>query len=71
MSLSISSIIKRRDIQKRAVIIAIIVGTILNCINQAPEVMDGEPLQWTKALLTYLVPYSVSLYSSVAIIRKL
>lgn len=70
MSSSIGDIIKRRDIQKRALIIAVVVGTILNCINQAPEVMDGAPLQVTKALLTYMVPYSVSLYSAVATLRK-
>ena len=40
-------------------------GTLLNCINQLPDLMDGEPLNVGKMMLTYLVPYSVSLYSSI------
>ncbi len=60
----------RFDVHKRAIIIAIIVGTILNCINQGPNVMDGEPIVWAKLLLTYSVPYVVSVYSAVASQRK-
>jgi hypothetical protein len=55
----------RADIQRRAIIISLTAGTLLNCINQLPDLMDGEPLNVGKMLLTYLVPYSVSMYSSV------
>jgi methyl-accepting chemotaxis protein len=71
MSQSIKAIVLRPDIQRRALIIAVVVGTLLNCINQLPDLMAGAPLQWIKAGLTYMVPYSVSLYSSVASLRNL
>ena len=60
----------RADVHRRGVVIAVIVGTILNFINQGPNVMAGEPLVWAKLLLTYLVPYLVSVYSAVASQRK-
>ena len=53
------------DIHKNGIIMAMIVGTILNCINQGPNVMEGEPLRWTRLILTYIVPYCVSVYSAV------
>ena len=59
----------RGDIQKRAIIIAVIVGTVLNCINQGMDIMHGQAIHLTKALLTYTVPYCVSVYSSVAAVR--
>jgi len=59
------NVLLRRDVQRRALIISLIAGTLLNCINQIPELMAGEPINIVKFLLTYLVPYSVSAYSSV------
>ncbi len=63
--------LRRGDFHRRAIIISLVAGTILNCINQIPELMAGESLNIWKLMLTYLVPYSVSLYSSVmALIRS-
>lgn len=70
MKPSVVALLKRRDVQKRALVIAVIVGTILNCINQAPDLMQGASLEWVKAGLTYCVPYCVSLYSSIAALRR-
>lgn len=70
MNSSFKAIVMRHDIQRRAIIIAVIVGTLLNCINQLPDLMAGEPIEWIKAILTYFVPYSVSLYSAVASVRQ-
>ena len=55
----------RSDIHKNGIIMAIVVGTILNCINQGPDIMAGEPLGWIRLILTYMVPYCVSVYSAV------
>ena len=55
----------RSDIHKNGIIMAIVVGTILNCINQGPTMMEGQPLSWTRLILTYMVPYCVSVYSAV------
>jgi methyl-accepting chemotaxis protein len=56
--------IKKKQI-KTAVIISIVVGTILTLINQGETFFDGAELNWFKVVLTYIVPFCVSLYSSV------
>lgn len=58
----------RPDVQRRGIVVAVVVGTILNLINQGPELLLGESLTWSKACLTYLVPYCVSTYSSASTI---
>jgi hypothetical protein len=47
---------------KRTGLTAAIVGTILFAINQLNVVIDGQAtaLVWTKAGVTYLVPFAVS-----------
>jgi hypothetical protein len=47
---------------KKTVLTAAIVGTILFAINQLNVVIDGHAtaLVWTKAGVTYLVPFAVS-----------
>ncbi|MFL0810297.1 MAG: nitrate/nitrite transporter NrtS [Agarilytica sp.] len=54
-----------RSIQIRAIKIALIVGSILACINYGDKMYLGEmnTLDWTKLFATYVVPYCVSLYS--------
>ena len=51
----------RRNL-RRTVLVALIVGTILFCINQLDVVLRGDatPLVWVKAATTYLVPFVVS-----------
>lgn len=51
--------------------VALIVGTLLGLINHGPDIFantlsDGQKIQ---IIVTYLVPYSVSTYSSVRSIR--
>jgi hypothetical protein len=53
-------------VPKRSFIVALIVGTILNLINQGDAVFTGMPIDITKLLLTYLVPYCVSTYGAVS-----
>lgn len=52
-----------RPLVKRSVIIAIIVGTLLNLINQSGALLGDEPIKWLPALLTYSVPFLVSFIS--------
>ena len=55
---------------RRGLRISAVVGTALLAINQGELLLDGEfPAPW-KALLTYLVPYVVSSWSSVAALRE-
>ena len=53
---------------RRALTVAGIVGTVLFAINQLDVVLAGQvtPLVVAKIALTYLVPFSVSAYSSLA-----
>lgn len=40
--------------------LALVVGTVLNAINQGDETLGGEAPNWFKLILTYLVPYAVA-----------
>jgi hypothetical protein len=53
-------------VPRRSCIVAVIVGTILNLINQGDTVFTGAAIDLTKLLLTYLVPYCVSTYGAVS-----
>ncbi len=48
-----------------AVKLALVVGSLLVLINQGGAVFGGGELNWLKVVLTYLVPYGVSTYTSV------
>ena len=52
------------DIVKNALKIALVVGTVLNLINQGDEMLHGDKLSWFHLLLNYLVPYCVASYSA-------
>lgn len=45
---------------------ALVVGTILNLINQGDALFAGGRLDLTKLLLTYAVPHCVATYGAVA-----
>ena len=53
---------------RRAIAVALVVGTILMVINQADVLLTGHAsaLVAAKIGLTYLVPFSVSMYSALA-----
>ena len=49
---------------KRAAVIAIVVGSLLNVINQYDAIFLGQQsINWLKVVLTYCVPFGVSLIS--------
>ena len=56
----------------RAVVVALVVGTILFAINQLDVVLSGAitPLVVSKIVLTYVVPYSVSTYSALEVAHR-
>ncbi|MCW5773110.1 MAG: nitrate/nitrite transporter NrtS [Rhodospirillaceae bacterium] len=59
------AIVFERGIVRRSLVIAAIVGTILNLINQGDALLGGLPLVAWKLVLTYCVPYCVSTYGAV------
>lgn len=54
----------------RSIAVALIVGSILNAINQGSEIASGQPLIVWKLLLTYFVPFAVASYGSFAALRN-
>lgn len=58
------------ELMKRAFIVAFVVGTILNLINQWDALFLGGAIAWPKLFLTYCVPYCVATYSGATSARK-
>ena len=59
----------QRETIVRSLKVALIVGTALNLINQGDALMNGEPVNVFKCLLTYAVPYCVATYGAFAALR--
>jgi purine-cytosine permease-like protein len=57
-------------LQKHVLIIALVVGTLLNLINQGDVILSGEKLNYMKISLTYCVPYVVASISSWLTLRS-
>lgn len=53
-------------VPQRSLGVAIVVGSILNVINQGDALLGGAPVNWVKVLLTFAVPYCVSTYGAVS-----
>jgi hypothetical protein len=53
-------------VTRRSFIVALIVGTILNLINQGDALFGGGRFNVTKAILTFAVPYCVATYGAVS-----
>lgn len=54
-------------IPRRSFYVALVVGTILNLINQGDAFFNQLPVNWLKVILTYCVPYAVCTYGAVSI----
>ena len=53
-------------VARRSVLVALVVGTILNGINQGDALVAGDAVNWLKVALTYLVPFCVATYGAYA-----
>ncbi|MFK7914249.1 MAG: nitrate/nitrite transporter NrtS [Pseudomonadales bacterium] len=54
---------------RRAIVVAVVVGTALNVINQPEVLFSGAAPHWGKLLLTYCVPFLVASYGAFAALR--
>jgi len=54
-------------VPRRSFTVALIVGTILNLINQGDALVSGTKLNLAKLLLTYCVPFCVATYGAVSL----
>lgn len=53
-------------IPRRSFFVALIVGTILNLINQGDALVGNGQLDFVKIILTFIVPYCVATYGAVS-----
>ena len=53
-------------VPRRSLWVALVVGTILNVINQGDLLLSGHHLNLAKIALTYVVPYIVGTYGAVS-----
>jgi hypothetical protein len=51
-------------VTRRSLLVAAVVGTVLNAINQGDVVLAGEQPQWLNVALTYAVPFFVATYGA-------
>jgi methyl-accepting chemotaxis protein len=54
----------RPPIVVRSLGVAVVVGTILNLINQGDRLAAGAPLDWRKLVLTFIVPFLVASFGA-------
>ena len=54
---------------QRSIAVALVVGSVVNAINQGVEILHGHPVIVWKLLLTYLVPFLVASYGGFAALR--
>ena len=53
-------------VPRRSFYVALIVGTLLNLINQGDVLFGMASINWLKLILTYCVPYAVCTYGAVS-----
>lgn len=58
-------------VPRRSLLTALVVGTILNLINQGDALVGGGHIVVPKLLLTYCVPFCVSTFGAVSLRLKL
>ena len=51
-------------IVKNSLRIALVVGSILNLVNQGGAILAGAGISWMQIALNYAVPYCVASYSA-------
>ena len=50
---------------KKALLSALVVGSILTIVNHGDMILSGEYPSWLKVLLTYFVPYCVTTWGAI------
>lgn len=53
-----------RHIVINALNISLVVGSVLNLVNQGESLLHGGTISWLHLILNYLVPYCVASYSA-------
>ncbi len=58
-------------VPRRSLIVAVIIGTVINLINQGDVLVTGGDLNWLKIGLSYILPYCVATYGAVSVQMKM
>ncbi len=58
------------QIVRRALATMLIVGSILNLINQGDALLLSGPVTWWKVVVTYFVPFCVATYGAYSAFRS-
>lgn len=53
-----------RRIVSSALRLSLVVGTVLNAVNQGSALMAWQDIAWSQVILNYFVPYCVASYSA-------
>lgn len=53
-------------VPRRSLWVALVIGTILNLINQGDALLGAGRVNWLKIMLTFLDPYAGSTYGTVS-----
>jgi len=61
----------RWPVLRQCLLIMVLVGTLLNMINQGEAILALDGVNWVKAGMTYCVPFFVSLYGAYSANRAL
>ena len=61
---SLFDCVVRPHIVRNAVKVSLVVGTLLNLINQGDVIVANGAISWTHFVLNYIVPYCVASYSA-------
>lgn len=54
----------KRQIMTNALRVALVVGALLNLINQGSAFIEGLGIAWGQVLMNFMVPYCVASYSA-------
>ncbi|MBS3848581.1 nitrate/nitrite transporter NrtS [Devosia sp. BSSL-BM10] len=57
------------QVLRKSLLVAFIVGSVLNLINQGDAMMSGQGVSVFKIVLTYCVPFLVSTYGAWSMAR--
>ena len=55
---------------RQSVLVARVVGAILNAINQGPEILAGKSVNVLRLVLTFAVPFFVASYGAYSAFRR-
>ncbi len=55
------------EVVRNALQVALVVGLVLNLVNQGGTLLGGGSLIWSQVVLNFLVPYCVASFSAVRI----